>query len=107
MLAAVPGSAALTKKLRAATPFREGNDALIRRITLHRGAMQVSPKVRRAAVCQVNGTSIVPENEVVILPAMAINETRLGAMNEKKFEQLAAFRVREVENTRVEALVHE
>jgi len=69
--------------------------------------MQVAPKVRRTAVCQVNRASIVPENEVVILPAMAINETRLGTMDEKESEQLAAFCFREVENTRCEALVNE
>jgi len=89
------------------TPSLEDNDALIRRITLYRGAIQVSPKVRRAAVCQVNRASIVPENEIVILPAMAINETRLGTMDEKESEQLAAFHLREVENTRCEALVNE
>jgi hypothetical protein len=71
----------------------------MRRIAPHRGAMHVAPKLWRTAVRQVNRTSIVPENEVVVLPAMAINETRLGTMDEKGFEQLAAFRVREFENT--------
>ena len=79
----------------------------MRRFALHRGAMQVAPKVRRTAVRQVNRASIVPENQVVVLPAMAINETRLGAMGEKEFEQLAAFRLRQVENMRCEALIHE
>lgn len=102
-----PSSSPSKYRWKAATSSREDNDALIRRITLHRGAMQVPSKVRRAAVCQVNRRSIVPENEVVILPAMTINETRLGAMNEKKFEQLAAFCVWEVENARCEALVNE
>src|SRR5580658_11055728 len=80
---------------------------LIGRITLHRCAMQVTPKLLRTAVGQVNRASIVPENEVVILPAVAVNETRCRTMGEEELEQFPAFRAREVENTRREALVHE
>src|SRR5271156_6124635 len=80
---------------------------LIGRITLHRCAMQVAAKLLRTAVGQVNRASIVPENEVVIFPAVAVNETRCRTVGEEEFVQFPAFRVREVENTRREALVHE
>src|ERR1700733_4505750 len=76
------------------------------RITLHRCAMQVAPKLLRTAMRQVNRASIVPEDEVVILPAMPVNETRLRTMGEEEFEQLPAFRISNVEDTRREALVH-
>ena len=58
----------------------------------------MAPKLRRTAVGQVNRASIVPENQVVVLPAMAINGTRLGTMDEKESKKLVAFRLREVEN---------
>ena len=80
---------------------------LIGRITLHRGAMQMAPKLLRTAVGQVNRASIVPENEVVMLPAVAVNETRFRTMGKEDFEQFPAFRVGQVENTRREARVHE
>src|ERR1700733_641175 len=69
--------------------------------------MQVAPKLLRTAVGQVNRASIVPEDEIVILPAVPVNETRCRTVCEEQFEQLPAFRVRNVENTRREALVHE
>lgn len=81
--------------------------ALIGRVPLHRCAMQVPPKLWRAAVGQVNRAAIVPEDEVVVLPAMAVNETRCRAMGEKEFEQFSVFLVGEVKNTRRKALVHE
>ena len=56
--------------------------------------MQVAPKLLRAAVGQVDGASIVPENKVVILPVVAVNETRFRTMAEEEFEQFAAVRVR-------------
>jgi hypothetical protein len=90
-----------------AIPTLRAVPTLIGRITLHRCAMQVAPKLLRTAVGQVNRASIVPENEVVILPAVAVNETRCRTMREEEFEQFPAFRASEVENTRREALVHE
>ena len=45
--------------------------------------MQMSPKLLRTAVGQLNRASVVPENEIAVLPAMAINKTRIGTMDEK------------------------
>lgn len=49
---------------------------------------------------QVNRAAIVPENEIVLLPAVAVNETCCRAMGENDFEQRPVFLVRGVENTR-------
>jgi hypothetical protein len=102
ILALRPRSGPGIKLLRATV-----EPALIGPVTFHRCAMQVPPKLCRTAVGQVNRAAIVPEDEVVVLPAMAVNETCCRAMGEKEFEQFPVFLVGEVKNPRREALVHE
>jgi len=48
--------------------------------------MHMSSKLRRTAVSQMNRASVIPENQIVILPLMPINKAGLGAVTEKKLQ---------------------
>ena len=63
-----------------------GNPVLIGRIALHRRTMHVASKFRRTAMGQVDRRAVIPEKDVVILPAVPIDKLRLCAMSEKQFE---------------------
>ena len=63
--------------------------------------------MRRAAVRQVDGAAIVPEDEIVLLPMVAVDEARLDAVREEEIQDLAAFLLRHVEDARGETLVDE
>jgi len=78
-----------------------GSPASIGRIALHRRAMHVTSKFRRTAMRQVNRAAVVPEKQVVILPAMPVDKLRLCAMREEEFEQFAALRLRKIDYARV------
>lgn len=86
--------------------LRKHVPTLIRFVALYRSAMKIASKVWWTAVGQVNRTSIVPENQIVVLPAVPIDESGLRAMAEKEHEKLATLRLRQVENAGCEALVH-
>src|SRR5690606_17344975 len=64
-------------------------------------------QVTRAAGGQVDQGAVVPEHQVVVLPLVAVDEFRLGAVGEQLPEQFAALVFRQVEDVGGEILVDE
>jgi hypothetical protein len=78
-----------------------------RAVALHRGAVQGAGQMRRAAGGQVDGGAVVPEHQVMRLPAVPVLELRLDHVCEQPAQQRVALRPLQLGDVGGEALIDE